>query len=505
MTDQIRSRSSDGSLVIPETFRDWDPENLAALRGSVRPRIGTTPPEGIPSHVEAVAALAALAGLEPWEWQYEALRIALSYSPSTALFLYRFVVLLVARQNGKSRLLLLRILAGLFLFDEKIIHTAADRALPRALFEELVHAIEDVPVLRRNVEKIRFANGTEEIVMKGRASYRITAPRQEAARGWTIDLLVIDEAREQRDDAVLSAGLYTQRTRRNAQLWLASNAGDPDSVVLRRFRDRGIAAVEDPDSDPRMCLLEWSTDADPEDPMGWVEANPALGTAITPDALIEELRTDDPQRFRTEALCQWVETATQTAVPLDAWIRCGDPSMALTVPSPDDRVMMAVDVDPARLEAAIVIAVTKPDPDAKTIVGVAQRWVSEIGVDEDEIAAALSRWADLWSPEAIGYDPYTCSGLIERLEPDTYPTEPVAGVKWVNACAALWDVTVNESIVHASDPYLDAQIASAGRRDVGDGTFRIARLESHIALPGVMALARAIYLSLRPRRTFEIL
>ena len=171
--------------------------------------------------------------------------------------------------------------------------------------------------------------------------------------------------------------------------------------------------------------------------------------------------------------------------------------------------MFGIDIDPARLEAAIVIGVTRP-PDPETgeipplIVGVAQKWQTETGVDEAAIAAALIEWADLWNPEAIGFDPYTCAGLVERLPAETYPTEPIAGVKWVNACSALWDVTVNESLRHGSDAYLDAQIASAGRRDVGDGSFRIARLNSAIAIPGVMALARTVYLSLRPRRTYEI-
>ena len=455
------------------------------------------------------------------EWQRIVLDLALCTDPVTSRWLRRAIVLLVGRQNGKTRILLLRILAGLFLFPERlIVHTAADRSLPRHVFGELVDAIQDVPMLAEQIAKVTLTNGNEALTLIDGSQYRIMAPRQQAMRGWTVDTLIVDEAREQRDDAMLSAAIYMQRAVPNSQLWLVSNAGDPDSIILRRYRDRGLAAVDAPGTDESIALIEYSADPDRgiEDPEGWREANPALGISIRPDSIIEELRSDDPQKFRTEALCQWVETATATAVPLDKWILCGDPDLKLEAPELGDRVMMAVDVDPARLEAAIVIAVTKPaPPDAPidedtgepigppTMIGVAERWISEDGVDENVIARALQRWANLWIPEAIGFDPYTCSGLIERLPPDTYPTEAVTGVKWVNACSALWDATVNESIVHRSDPYLDAQIASAGRRDVGDGTFRIARLNSAIALPGVMALARALYLSLRPRRRFEIL
>lgn len=509
---KAKTLSSSSGLSLPETYRELSVEDLRTLQGIPTPRIQTPRGDG-ESHGQAVEALAEIAGLAPWEWQ----RIALDHAlvvDDVGRWLRRVIVLLVSRQNGKTRLILLRILAGLFLFRERlIVHTAADRALPRHVFEELVTAIEDVPLLRREVEKIRLANGTEELTLKTGESYRIMAPRQEAMRGWTVDTFIVDEAREQRDDAMLSAGIYMQRAVNNPQLWIVSNAGDPDSVILKRYRERGLEAVEHPDDDPSIALLEWSTDRDVEDPQGWREANPALGISIRTDSLIEELRSDDPLKFRTEALCQWVETASENAVPLDSWIRCGDPELRLESPDVGDRVMMAVDIDPARLEAAIVIAVTKAavlDDDGElvtqpTLIGVAQRWVSEWGVDENEIAGALMEWADHWSPESIGYDPYTCSGMLERLPPDTYPVEAVAGVKWVNACASLWDATVNESIRHASDPYLDAQIASAGRRDVGDGTFRIARLNSAIAIPGVMATARAIYLSLRPRRTYEVL
>ena len=502
------------------TYKTWTTEELRDLSGISTPRIQTPRGNG-PSQGSRVEALAEIAGMAPWEWQRLTLDLALCTDPATGRWLRRSIVLLVARQNGKTRVLLLRILAGLFLFPEKlIVHTAADRALPRHIFGELVDAIQDVPMLREEIDTVRLTNGNEELTLKDGSAYRIMAPRQQAMRGWTVDTFIVDEAREQRDDAMLSAGIYMQRAVPNPQMWLVSNAGDPDSVILRRYRDRGLAAVDDPGSDPAIALIEYSADPERsvEDPEGWREANPALGISIGADAIIEELRSDDPQKFRTEALCQWVETATETAVPLDKWILCGDPELKLTAPALGDRVMMAVDIDPARLEAAIVIAVTKPPaPDAPidedtgepigppTLIGVAQRWVSEWGVDETAIARALQGWADHWSPEAIGFDPYTCSGLIERLPPDTYPTEPVTGVKWVNACSSLWDAAANESIVHASDPYLDAQIASAGRRDVGDGTFRIARLNSAIAIPGVMALARALYLSLRPRRRFEIL
>ena len=305
MSKAERSRSSgSSSILLPKHYRELSTEELASLKGIPTPRIQT--PRGPGKSLEpAVSALAEIAGLEPWEWQRITLDLALELNVANPRrWAHRVVTLLCSRQNGKTRVILLRILAGLYLFRESlIIHTAADRALPRAVFEELVTAIEDVPELRAEVHKVRLANGTEELTLKGGRSYRIVAPRQDAVRGWSVDCFIVDEAREQRDDAMLSAGLYMQRAVPNPQLWIVSNAGDPDSVVLRRYRDRGLAAVEDPASDPEMCLVEYSTDRDPEDPNGWIESNPALGISIDGPTLLEELRSDDPLSFRTEALC----------------------------------------------------------------------------------------------------------------------------------------------------------------------------------------------------------
>ena len=472
--------------------------------GRVEPRIGT-PRTARRSLSGATQDLAELAGYTEREFQTLALDRALEVE-ANGDWGYETVVMLIARQNGKTVVLSMRILAGLYLFDDRLIlHTAADRALPRSVFEDLAERIESSSALSRRVKRIRTSNGQEEIRLKDGNSYRILAPAQDAWRGWPqVGLTVFDEVREQRTDALWSAGMYTQRAHPNPQRWAVSNAGDPESVVLRRLVDRGRKAAADPESDPRICYMEWSTPDDYpiDDPDGWAYANPELGRSLRMESLIEELRSDTESRFETEALCRWVATAGDLAIPMEAWNACADPDLPDLEPDPTARTIFAVDIDPGRTDAVLMIGIQRPDE--PLIVGVAESWSNPGGVDEAAIAASLEEWIELWRPESIGFDPYTTGTLAERMQYHA-TWEKIHGVRYVSACLATWDIVSAGRLAHPADPYMDAQIAAAGRKDVGDGAFTIARLRSDVAIPAVVSLARVVALAVEPSYTAEIL
>ena len=445
-----------------------------------------------------------MAGFDSRDFQVEALERALEVDDDGE-WGYETVVILIARQNGKTALVAMRILGGLFLFDDGLIlHTAADRALPRNTFEDLTARIEANPALSKRVKRIRTANGQEELRMRDGNRYRILAPDQKAWRGWSAGLTIYDEVREQRDDELWSAGLYTQRAQANPQRWAVSNAGDPDSVVLRRLVDRGRKAADDPDSDPSICYMEWSTPEEYEidDPDGWAYANPELGRSLRQASLLEELRSDTPEKFETEALCRWVATAGQHAVPVERWLAAGDPNLTALEPDPTARTLFAIDIDPGRTDAALLIGfVREGEP---LTVGVAESWANDDGVDEIAIAARLEEWIELYRPDAIAYDPYTTGTLAERLQyVGTF--EKVHGVRYVSACLSLWDIVQSGRIRHPIDPYVDAQVAAAGRKDVGDGAFTIARMKSEVPIPAVVSLARLVALAVEPIPVAEIL
>ena len=85
----------------------------------------------------------------------------------------------------------------------------------------------------------------------------------------------------------------------------------------------------------------------------------------------------------------------------------------------------------------------------------------------------------------------------------TFKTLRAGGI--VAACLALWDAVANDGLVHYGDPELDLQVAYAGRKDVGDGAFTIARIRSEVPIPAVVSLARAVSLAATVKQTAAIL
>jgi phage terminase large subunit-like protein len=142
------------------------------------------------------------------------------------MFIRKTNLLLTSRQQGKSHLARMRILAGLFLFNERnhvVISSARSMAL--TTFREVAQAIEDAPILKKELKSIRYANGNEAIVLKSGARLDVRAATRDSARGATADFLFIDELREV-DQVAFAAAMPVTRARPNAQTLLASNAGD---------------------------------------------------------------------------------------------------------------------------------------------------------------------------------------------------------------------------------------------------------------------------------------
>lgn len=472
-------------------------EDLEQLRGCQLPRVGTPRRPDLGSYGPAAAALMDTLGVELLPWQQHALTVGMEVLPN-GRYRSQTVAVVVARQNGKTRgLLIPRIAFQLFMEPRTLtVHLSADRAVPRTHFEELVELVTAVPALSRQIKRVRLANGQEELKLKNGSTYTIKAPTGKSNRGPTVHLLVWDETREQRDNEAWSAALYTQRAVPNPQLWTVSNAGDPDSLILNRLRDRGRTAAADPDSDPGMTYLEWSADKKRHvlDTDGWREANPSLGYFLRASAFLEEMNNDDPDTFRTEALCQWVASTASLAVPADRWRACAE-----GVPPREDgsRPWLGVDIDPEGMRA-VLVAVSWHS--GRLVAEVLESWDDGLPVSHDVIADRTHDWWRSTRATAIAYDPYTTGAVAERLERRITKRKlaKVTGVDWYTACTQLWDAVQHLILWHGSDDVLTGDVLAAARKEVGDGAWSISRRHSQQSIPAAMALARAVHLAVTP-------
>ena len=251
-------------------------------------------------------------------------------------FRFRYVIILVSRQNGKTYWFkLLGIFFNYVLQTKLVIGTAQNLDKANDTFEEAVDLIESTPMLDEEFIKALRGAGKREYVLKGGERWKVVATNRRG-RGWSSDLILMDEIREQTDWDGWSAISKTMLARPSAILVAVSNAGDATSVVLRHLRMQAHEQLGDPDGiaskrgalggedvDDSLGLFEWS--AEPEcqigDPEAWAQANPSLGYGfLTERALKSAMKTDPEDVFRTECLCQWVESLLPQPFPEGAWL-----------------------------------------------------------------------------------------------------------------------------------------------------------------------------------------
>lgn len=278
------------------------------------------------------------------EWQRWLLIHALELLPGPEkIFRFRTVLLLVARQNGKSTLLTALILWRLFQDDAKMIietHISLEHA--SKAWYEAVNVAEEIPELADEIGK-KLEGKTPSVqldVSAGAGTFKIASTNRRGGRGFSGDLVIFDELREHQDFKSWSATSKTTMARKRAQVWGMSNAGDTASVLLRHLRTIALAAIDgtlvegipknlvdglDLDS---IGIFEWSAgeingrqrgiwDRD-----GWAEANPSMGYTELDERAIASAAMSDPEwEFRTEVLCQFVNTAGAGPFPNGAWQR----------------------------------------------------------------------------------------------------------------------------------------------------------------------------------------
>ena len=265
--------------------------------------------------------------LYPWqEWFFiHALEIVGSLN-SKWRFRFRTVLLLISRQNGKT--VASKVLASFFLNVLRVSNVfGTSLSLDKAeeVWEGVIKDQEESPVLNKQIERIARSNGNKRLFLKDGRVYKVGAPTRRAGRGDSNDLVMLDEIREHRDWETWSAAAASINAKPNGLIVCFSNAGDPDSVVLRQLRSKAIGTGDDfggDVDDTTLGLFEWSAPdgAATDDLEALAQANPAMGYGLlTERALMSNQKTFPESKFRSECMCQQVETILPAPFPDGAW------------------------------------------------------------------------------------------------------------------------------------------------------------------------------------------
>ena len=434
-------------------------------------------------------------------------------------FRYRTVLVLVARQQGKTTMS--TVLALFFLYILKvglIIGTAQDLEQAEDTWQSVVEMAESNKELAAEIDHIWRTNGAKRIQLTEGREYRVKASTRKAGRGKSGDLVLLDELREHQDFKAWSALTKTTIARDKAIVWCMSNAGDASSVVLRHLRINAHAALGDPDGivkdaggmedipdeddsefadDGALGIFEWSApkDADVHDRDAWAMANPSLGYCVTERALASACATDPPDEFRTECLCQWVTTTRNPPFPHGSWEAGIDEASSI---APDADVFFGVDISADRRKAAICVCGMRSDRayhvelvEYRSGQAWLQNWFSEIAATQPVKVALQGRGAPV-------------SAFADILDAiDNIEVHPITGKDLPAYCGRAWDGVASNTeedidsapIKHRTQPALDLAAAIATTKPSGDGSYVWDRLKSGEDISPLMAMTMAFGLA----------
>jgi hypothetical protein len=494
--------------------------SYVTLKGSTTPRLFTPPlVSGRPGPCGCGCALTAatskgfsavefvetVIGVELLPWQRWLFVHALELQ-ADGRFRFRTVLILVARQNGKTSLVEFKNLWKMFVLRVPlVIGTAQVLDIAEESWDKAVEIVESVPELAAEIAHVDKTNGKKALRLQGGPRWKVAAASRRGGRGLAGDDVNLDELREHQTWAAWGAVTKTTMARRNAQVYAFSNAGDDKSIVLNDLRGKGLAQAEQM-TDPSLGLFEWSAPDDVvcdcgrpgnahtpacrlQDRDAWAQANPALGYTITEEALASALATDPETVFRTECLCQRVPDMQPdwSVISRDVW-------RALEAEPPDQREMLpiayAVDVTPERSHASI---------------GVAGRVNGLLHVEVAEHGRGTG-WVVQWLADRVPLGRH-CAVVVARNGPagSLIPDLEAAGIEVLKPSVAdeaqaygafidgVMPLEGEPTIRHVGDPDLDDAVRSAAQADLGDGSHRWSRRLSTAIVSPLVAVTHAAW------------
>lgn len=308
------------------------------MLGRTEPRIYTPPLRDLTEDTTlgymCIEYITKVLGKKLYPWQEWVLIHALEITGDIRRswrFRFRTILIEVARQNGKTvaseafASFFMNVLGAKNVFGSSL---SLDKA--EEVWEAVVADQENTPDLSGEIDRVVRTNGSKRLILSGGRVYKVGAPTRRAGRGDSNDLVLLDEVREHRDWETWSAAVASTNAKPNGLVICFSNAGDPDSVVLRQLRSQAIAVIDgtramdfggDVDA-ATLGLFEWSSPdgAATDDIEALAQANPALGYGLlTERALLSNRQTFPENKFRSECMCQQVETILPQPFPDGSW------------------------------------------------------------------------------------------------------------------------------------------------------------------------------------------
>ena len=456
-------------------------------------------------------------------WQQWLLVHALELNPDGS-YRYKKVIVLVARQNGKT--LLASVLATWWLLVDsarhpdtvppvkfKIVGTAQNLDIarepwgqvrlwcnPRPPTEE--EGDEAIPELQAETLRVSDTNGDEYIRARNLAKYEIRAAKN--ARGKPAARVLMDELREQKTWDAWNATSQTTKSFWSGQLWGISNAGDAKSVVLARQRDAALEVIaswaelvemggSDPldwaeEHDDGIALFEWSAPdgCALDDDAALLQANPSCGYGgMTLRSLKADIKGMTEAAFRTEVLCQWVTADVVPYIDPELWADGIDGDSEIPA---GNRVVLAVDTSTDR--KTTWVAAAGLDAEGHPHVEVIARRDGMLWV-EGYLDRVRTAWPGICEV-ALQAKGCAAGDYGDILSAAGWTVHAIEGQALGSCCGRFLDRVTDGALRHPPQPAVEQQVRAAVTRKLGEVEVWN-RKDSAVQISGLVAESEALY------------
>jgi hypothetical protein len=428
------------------------------------PRISVVPPAARTAGPQ-ITRLAALAGIRLDQAQRAILDAFCGVAADGRWAAFEAAVL-QSRQNGKTEVLLARILGGLFVLGEQeILFSAHQSRTTAAVFRRLKRAIEGAPELGGRIARVSNRIGGEVLELESGQRLECVARSTGTGRGFSaVPLLILDEA-QYLTAAMMEDVLPTLAATPNGQILYALSRGTEESGHLGALRARALSRGPG----DRVCWLEWSlAEGDRlDDPRVWAACNPALAAGrISMEYIRDELAALGPDGFARERLgrSSWPVDSTGrfAVVTAAAWHGCERPAAA----TEGGRVSLGAAA--SRLGESAAVVACAQSPGGPPVVELLSWRPSERG---GWVALYLAQLAGRHRVHAVVWDdesPAREFGLTHV--PGARTVNPKPG-DYPRACMSFLETVEQGALAHLGQAQLTAAVGAATARNTSRGWY----------------------------------
>ena len=420
------------------------------------------------------AQLVSAYGMTPDEWQKTVLDAWLGRDANDK-FTATTCGLSVPRQNGKNAIIEMYELYHLVAIGSSILHTAHEVKTARKSFLRLAGFFQntDYPELMDMLVSVRQTNGQEGIVLKNGGSIEFIARTKGAARGFTVDSVVFDEASfltNEQLEAIMST--MAAAPLGNRQLVYTGTPPIPSwpCEVFAKVRDDAHKK-----RDPRLSWHEWSVSEIPpaHDFSDVADAcyatNPALGIRLDEGFTQTEFHRLSVDGFARERLGWWLNGGrTNTLIREADWDRLAVCKNKVPTDAQPNKKAFGVKFTPDGTKVAICVAIKQPDGTVHTeltnngyrLCLNGTRWICDFLMERKDTTAAVA--IDGLSGANV---------LIKQLYDAGYPKRAVQvpGTQGViTASSMLLDAVQEGSLTHFGQEQLNVSATTSTKRKIGN-------------------------------------